>query len=75
MSARQKVFKIIKAKLAMISVIVYSNFDKSFILYTNTFCKNGKKSSLNILLKKVLTINIANETAVIGDEEDKISKY
>ena len=33
MSARQKAFKAIKAKLAMISVVAYLNFDKPFILY------------------------------------------
>ncbi len=32
-SARQKAFKVIKAKLATIPVIIYLNFDKPFILY------------------------------------------
>jgi len=30
---RQKAFKAIKAKLVMIPVVAYSNFNKSFILY------------------------------------------
>ncbi len=33
MLARQKTFEVIKVKLAMISVVVHPNFDKSFILY------------------------------------------
>ncbi len=32
---RQKVFETIKAKLAMVSVVIYPNFDKPFILYTD----------------------------------------
>ena len=34
--ARQKAFKVIKAKLAMAPVIAHPNFDKLFILYTDT---------------------------------------
>ena len=34
-SDRQKAFEIIKAKLAMASVVAHSNFDKPFILYTD----------------------------------------
>ena len=33
MLARQKAFEAIKAKLAVIPVVVYPNFDKLFILY------------------------------------------
>ncbi len=36
MSARQKAFKAIKTKLVMVSVIVYFDFNKPFILYTDT---------------------------------------
>ncbi len=36
MLARQKVFEDIKAKLAMVSIVTYSNFDQLFILYMNT---------------------------------------
>ncbi len=32
MLAKQKAFKVIKAKLVVISVVAYSNFDKPFIL-------------------------------------------
>ncbi len=35
-SARQKAFEAIKAKLAIASVIAHPDFDKPFILYTNT---------------------------------------
>ncbi len=35
MSARQKAFEAIKAKLAIAPVIAYPNFDQSFILYTD----------------------------------------
>jgi len=34
-AARQKTFKIIKAKLVMTSMIAHPNFDKPFILYTD----------------------------------------
>jgi len=33
--ARQKAFEVIKAKLAMVSVVAHPNFDKSFVLYTD----------------------------------------
>src|SRR6266498_1262886 len=36
MQARQKAFETIKAKLAMTPVVVHPNFDKPFILYTDT---------------------------------------
>ena len=32
---RQKAFKAIKAKLAMVPVVAHPNFDKPFILYTD----------------------------------------
>ncbi len=35
MSARQKAFEVIKAKLTMTLVVAYPNFNKSFILYTD----------------------------------------
>jgi len=34
-SDKQKAFEIIKAKLAIVLIIVYFNFDKLFILYIN----------------------------------------
>ena len=33
--ARQKAFKVIKAKLAVALVVVHLNFDKPFVLYTD----------------------------------------
>ncbi len=36
MLIRQKAFKVIKARLAIVLVIVHFNFDKLFILYTDT---------------------------------------
>jgi len=35
-SERQKTFKAIKTKLAMVPVVAHPNFDKPFILYTDT---------------------------------------
>src|SRR6266498_4658526 len=35
-AARQKAFEAIKAKLATTPVVAHPNFDKSFILYTDT---------------------------------------
>ena len=35
-ATRQKAFKNIKAKLAMMPVVAHPNFDKPFILYTDT---------------------------------------
>ncbi len=35
MLTKQKAFDIIKAKLVMVSVVTYPNFNKLFILYTD----------------------------------------
>ncbi len=40
MMTRQKIFKIIKAKLVMALVVAHSYFDKSFILYTDALEEN-----------------------------------
>ena len=34
----------------------------------NVSCEDGRESSLNILLKEVLTANAINETVAIGDK-------
>jgi len=41
----------------------------------NTVCKNEEKSSLNILLKEILTADAVNKTIVNSDKMVKISKY
>jgi len=36
----------------------------------NIFCENGGELLLNILLEKILAVDIVNETAVIGDKSE-----
>jgi len=41
----------------------------------NISCEKRGKSLLNILLKKILAARATEETAVIGDEIDRVFKY
>ncbi len=38
----------------------------------NVSSKNGRESSLNILLKEVLAMDVVKNTAVIGDEISRV---
>jgi len=41
----------------------------------NVSCEKEGESSLNILLKEVLAADAAEETAVIGNESDRVLRY
>ncbi len=41
----------------------------------NISCEDGGESSLNILLEEVLTADAINNTTVIGDKTDRVSRY
>ncbi len=48
-------------------------FDQIEVL--NVSCEDKEKLLLNISLKEVLIVNVVNETIVIDNEMDKVSKY